>query len=66
MIVDMGQNRTYHNNWSPHVYQKSTTVKFKCKDYASKTIMAKIKINQTELITTIIYLFLVRISIIIT
>jgi len=41
MIDYMGQNRSYHNNWSPYVHQKRNIVKFQCKNCASKTIMAK-------------------------
>ena len=27
MINDMGQNRSYHNNWSPHINYERTKVK---------------------------------------
>ena len=55
----MGKNRSYQNNWSPCIHQKSASVKFKCKDYASKTIDQEKKIKK-GIIRNIIYLFLVR------
>jgi len=59
MIVDMGQNRSYHNNWSPYINQKRAIVKLKCKSYASKIIMAKKEKKQAEIIIDMIYLLLV-------
>ena len=41
MIWNKGENRSYDNNWSPYINQKSAIVKLKSKNYASKTIMAK-------------------------
>ena len=42
MINDMGQNRSYPNNWSPYVnHKRNMFVKFKCKNCASKKQMAK-------------------------
>ena len=57
MIFDIGQNRSYHNNWSLYIDKKIATVKSKIKNWFSETTKNKIKINQTELSTTIIYLF---------
>ena len=59
MIVDMGPNRSYHNNRSPYINQKRAIVKLKCKSCASKTMMAKKEEKQTEVIIDMIYLFLV-------
>ena len=42
-IEDIGQNRSYHNNWSPYIHHKRTTVKLKYKSFASKNKMTKKK-----------------------
>ena len=48
MSVDIGQNRSYHNNRSTYINQRSATVKFECKDYAPKTIdQDKNKLNRS-------------------
>ena len=56
MIVDMGQNRSYHNKLITIHQSKSAIVKLKCKNYASKTMMAKKKKKPTEVIIARIFI----------